>query len=113
MGIAVPATVLVLWELCARLAIVSPRDFPPPTTVGGAPVARLLAGGPVHGSAGHVDAARLRLRAGRRPRGPPRTSHGHGAAGARPRRALHRVHLARPEDRLAPVPADHPTCRRP
>jgi ABC-type nitrate/sulfonate/bicarbonate transport system permease component len=44
MGIAVPAAVLVLWELCARLAIVSPRYFPAPTTVAWTLVDRLLAG---------------------------------------------------------------------
>jgi NitT/TauT family transport system permease protein len=44
MGIAVPAAVLVLWELCARLAIISPQYFPPPTTVAWTLVDRLFAG---------------------------------------------------------------------
>jgi len=33
-SVAVPAALLVLWEICSRLAIVSPRYFPAPTTVG-------------------------------------------------------------------------------
>jgi NitT/TauT family transport system permease protein len=43
-GVVVPAAMLVLWELCARLAIVSPRYFPAPTTVAWTLVDRLLAG---------------------------------------------------------------------
>ena len=34
MAVAVPALLLALWEICSRHAIVSPRYFPPPTTVG-------------------------------------------------------------------------------
>lgn len=44
MGAAVPAAILLLWEVCARLAIVSPRYFPAPTTVAWTLVDRLLAG---------------------------------------------------------------------
>jgi NitT/TauT family transport system permease protein len=33
-ALAVPAVLLGLWELCSRLAIVSPRYFPAPTTIG-------------------------------------------------------------------------------
>lgn len=36
MALAVPLAVLALWEACARLAILSPRYFPPPTVVGAA-----------------------------------------------------------------------------
>src|SRR5947199_7545632 len=49
MSVAVPVAALVLWEICARLAIVSPRYFPAPTTVawtvGDRLVAAHLAGG--------------------------------------------------------------------
>src|SRR5438093_4179001 len=49
MSVAVPVAALVLWEICSRLAIVSPRYFPAPTTVawtvGGRLVAGDLAGG--------------------------------------------------------------------
>lgn len=34
MGIAVPLLVLAGWEVASRLAIISPRYFPPPTAVG-------------------------------------------------------------------------------
>ena len=44
MSAVVPAAVLVLWELCSRLAIVSPRYFPAPTTVGGVLTDRVAAG---------------------------------------------------------------------
>jgi len=44
MSAVVPAAVLVLWELCSRLAIVSPRYFPAPTTVGGVLADRVAAG---------------------------------------------------------------------
>jgi NitT/TauT family transport system permease protein len=33
MGIAVPVALLALWEVASRLAILSPRYFPPPTAV--------------------------------------------------------------------------------
>jgi len=32
-AVAVPTALLALWELCSRLAIVSPRYFPAPTTI--------------------------------------------------------------------------------
>src|SRR2546425_3949222 len=44
MGMVVPAAVLVLWEVCSRLAIVSPRYFPAPTTVGWVLADRVAAG---------------------------------------------------------------------
>jgi ABC-type nitrate/sulfonate/bicarbonate transport system permease component len=44
MAVAVPAAMLIVWELCARLAIVSPRYFPPPTLVAWTLVDRLIAG---------------------------------------------------------------------
>jgi len=44
MSVAVPAAMLIGWELCARLAIVSPRYFPPPTLVAWTLVNRLIAG---------------------------------------------------------------------
>jgi len=44
MAVGVPAAMLVLWEVCARLAIVSPRYFPAPTTVAWTLVDRLIAG---------------------------------------------------------------------
>lgn len=44
MSVAVPAAVLVLWEICSRLAIVSPRYFPAPTTIGWVLVDRFAAG---------------------------------------------------------------------
>jgi ABC-type nitrate/sulfonate/bicarbonate transport system permease component len=43
-SVAVPAALLVLWEICSRLAIVSPRYFPAPTTVGWVLVDRFGAG---------------------------------------------------------------------
>jgi NitT/TauT family transport system permease protein len=43
-GVVVPAAALVLWELCSRLAIISPRYFPAPTTVGWVLVDRFAAG---------------------------------------------------------------------
>jgi ABC-type nitrate/sulfonate/bicarbonate transport system permease component len=47
-GVALPVAFLALWELAARLAIVSPRYFPPPTSIGVA-----LAGGLAAGDLGH------------------------------------------------------------
>ena len=44
MAIAVPLGLLALWEVLARLAIVSPRYFPPPTRVGGVLAASLTDG---------------------------------------------------------------------
>ena len=44
MAVAVPAAMLIVWELCARLAIVSPRYFPPPTLVAWTLVDRVVAG---------------------------------------------------------------------
>src|SRR5262252_489037 len=44
MGVAVPAAALVLWEICSRLGLISPRYFPAPTTVGWTLVDRLVAG---------------------------------------------------------------------
>ena len=44
MSLAVPAVLLVFWEICSRHAIVSPRYFPPPTTVGWALVDGFAAG---------------------------------------------------------------------
>ena len=44
MSVVVPAAMLVLWELCSRLAIISPRYFPPPTTVGWVLADRVAAG---------------------------------------------------------------------
>ncbi|MGH7345982.1 MAG: ABC transporter permease [Candidatus Rokuibacteriota bacterium] len=41
---AVPAAVLMLWEICSRLAIVSPRYFPAPSTVAWTLVDRFVAG---------------------------------------------------------------------
>jgi NitT/TauT family transport system permease protein len=43
-ALAVPAVLLGLWELCSRLAIVSPRYFPAPTTIGWTLVDRVAAG---------------------------------------------------------------------
>jgi NitT/TauT family transport system permease protein len=43
-ALAVPAVLLALWELAARLAIVSPRYFPAPTTIGWTLVDRVGAG---------------------------------------------------------------------
>jgi len=44
MSLAVPAALLALWELCSRLAIISPRYFPAPTTVGWVLADRFIAG---------------------------------------------------------------------
>ncbi|HEU5320112.1 MAG TPA: ABC transporter permease subunit, partial [Methylomirabilota bacterium] len=44
MAVAVPLGLVVLWELASRLALVSPRYFPPPTVVGGTLVTSLAAG---------------------------------------------------------------------
>ena len=44
MSVAVPVAALVLWEICSRLAIVSPRYFPAPTTVAWTVGDRLVAG---------------------------------------------------------------------
>ena len=44
MAIAVPLTLLALWELASRFAILSPRYFPPPTLVGWGLVDRFAAG---------------------------------------------------------------------
>jgi NitT/TauT family transport system permease protein len=46
--VAIPISFLVLWELCSRVAILSPRYFPPPTLVA-ATLASLLAGGDLWG----------------------------------------------------------------
>jgi NitT/TauT family transport system permease protein len=43
-ALAVPAVLLGLWELCSRLALVSPRYFPAPTTIGVTLVDRVAAG---------------------------------------------------------------------
>lgn len=48
MVVAIPISFLVLWELCSRVAILSPRYFPPPTLVA-ATLASLLAGGDLWG----------------------------------------------------------------
>jgi len=44
MSVAVPVAALVLWEICSRLAIVSLRYFPAPTTVAWTVGDRLVAG---------------------------------------------------------------------
>jgi len=44
MGVVVPVAVLVLWELCSRFAILSPRYFPAPTTIGWVLADRFAAG---------------------------------------------------------------------
>jgi NitT/TauT family transport system permease protein len=44
MAWAVPLTLLSLWEVAARLAIVSPRYFPPPTAIGSTLAAGVVAG---------------------------------------------------------------------
>jgi ABC-type nitrate/sulfonate/bicarbonate transport system permease component len=44
MSLAVPLALLALWEIAARLAIVSPRYFPPPTAVGAGLVANFSQG---------------------------------------------------------------------
>jgi hypothetical protein len=43
-AVTVPLALLALWELCSRLAILSPRYFPPPTLVGWVLVDRFAAG---------------------------------------------------------------------
>ena len=43
-SVGVPLTLLALWEAASRLAVVSPRYFPPPTRVGVALVDRLVEG---------------------------------------------------------------------
>jgi NitT/TauT family transport system permease protein len=43
-ALAVPLTLLALWELASRFAILSPRYFPPPTLVGWGLVDRFAAG---------------------------------------------------------------------
>jgi NitT/TauT family transport system permease protein len=43
-ALGVPLALLALWELSARLAVVSPRYFPPPTRVGGVLLQQLAAG---------------------------------------------------------------------
>jgi NitT/TauT family transport system permease protein len=43
-AVAVPLALLALWEVAARLALVSPRYFPPPTVVGGVLASGLAAG---------------------------------------------------------------------
>jgi NitT/TauT family transport system permease protein len=43
-AVGVPLGLLALWELAARLALVSPRYFPPPSRVGGVLVDQLTAG---------------------------------------------------------------------
>jgi len=44
LSLAVPVALLALWEMASRLALVSPRYFPAPTTIGGVLVDRLVAG---------------------------------------------------------------------
>ena len=44
MAVTVPLVLLALWELASRLAILSPRYFPPPTLVGWVLVDRFAAG---------------------------------------------------------------------
>jgi len=44
MSVALPAVLLLLWEIASRLALVSPRYFPAPTTIGWVLVDRLAAG---------------------------------------------------------------------
>jgi len=44
MAVLLPAALLVLWEICSRFAVVPPRYFPPPTTVGWVLVDRVVAG---------------------------------------------------------------------
>jgi len=44
MTFAVPLALLALWEIASRLAILSPRYFPPPTVVGAVMADRLVAG---------------------------------------------------------------------
>ena len=44
MALAVPLALVVLWEAASRLAVLSPRYFPPPTVVAGALVERVTAG---------------------------------------------------------------------
>jgi NitT/TauT family transport system permease protein len=44
MAVLLPAALLVLWEICSRFAVVPPRYFPPPTTVGWVLVDRFVAG---------------------------------------------------------------------
>ena len=43
-GLLVPAAFLALWEAASRLAIVSPRYFPPPTVIGAGLVDRFVDG---------------------------------------------------------------------
>jgi NitT/TauT family transport system permease protein len=43
-ALAVPVGLLVLWELCSRFALMSPRYFPAPTTIGWVLVDRFTAG---------------------------------------------------------------------
>ena len=59
MTVGVPVALLVLWEIASRLALVSPRYFPPPTAIGTGLVAG-LAGGEL-GSAALVTVTRLGL----------------------------------------------------
>jgi NitT/TauT family transport system permease protein len=49
-GVVLPVGLLAAWELAARLALLSPRYFPAPTTIG-ATLGRLLAGGEFWGDA--------------------------------------------------------------
>jgi NitT/TauT family transport system permease protein len=58
-SVAVPLALLVLWELAARLAVLSPRYFPPPTAIAAALPAGLGEGD--LGSATLVTLARLWL----------------------------------------------------
>jgi NitT/TauT family transport system permease protein len=44
MAVGVPVLLLIGWELASRLAVLSPRYFPPPTAIGPALVAGLAAG---------------------------------------------------------------------
>jgi NitT/TauT family transport system permease protein len=43
-GLIVPPLLLVAWEAAARLAVISPRYFPPPTTIGAGLAGGLVAG---------------------------------------------------------------------
>jgi NitT/TauT family transport system permease protein len=43
-AVAVPLGMLVLWEIASRLAIVSPRYFPPPTAIGATLIHQLTTG---------------------------------------------------------------------
>ncbi len=106
MALAVPLGLLALWELLARLAVLSPRYFPPPTRVG-AVLVDSFAEGDLGGET-LVTLTRLALAfvlaaVPAVPLGPP---DGDGQAGARRRRALRRRAVPGAEDRAAAFPAD-------